>query len=159
MTCIHLLESNPKRKMKSKLHPSFFNFFLATIQAQSRPHTIHCLRKKKGYCPTCDTYNHNISDVRSWHQHCPSLRSKLVASGNADVSFAHRHCRDRPLVKLTSTLHVASAFIGRWHRGRIITVETGQLSPIATVKWGHVATVPLHSSGHRQPGSRDDGFF
>jgi hypothetical protein len=38
MTWIYLLEVNPTRKMKSKLSPLVFQFFLATVRTESRTH-------------------------------------------------------------------------------------------------------------------------
>jgi hypothetical protein len=50
------------------------------------------------------------------------VRPSLLPSRVADVGATHRCCDS------------------------MVTVAIGQLRPVATMKWGHVATVPLRSS-------------
>jgi hypothetical protein len=94
------------------------------------------------------------SDGRSWCQFLPVAAIGTVAMGTlmssmpiATVLLSSDGRRWRQF------LLIATDFTSLWRQGRpssllwcIVTVATGQLRPVATVKEGHVPTVPFRSS-------------
>jgi hypothetical protein len=91
MVWIYLLESNPK-KMKSK-PPPLFSFFLGHRTDTIMTHSVHCLRKMKGYYVRCviyiDTVATCVADISIAHRYYQNL----VAMGEANVNIAHRYCQ------------------------------------------------------------------
>jgi hypothetical protein len=103
---------------------------------------VHCLRKKNEYCVKHVIYTDTIAtDVANI-----SIAATVKPSSNG--RSRHQHCLLLLGLLYPSLLPSQATDVGvaRWYCDCMITVAMSQLRPVASVKWGRVAIVPLRSS-------------